>query len=43
MERAYDFVDCFSDPAKAGKVYPLTIGRVFGSCIRDNRSVVTSL
>lgn len=43
MERAYDFMDCFSDPAEASTVYPLTIGRVFGSCIRDDRSVVTSL
>jgi hypothetical protein len=42
MERQHNFMDCFTDPAKASTVYPLTVVRVLGSCIHDNRSVVPS-
>ena len=42
MERQYDFMDCFNDPTKAHTVYPLTIGRMFDSCIHDNELVPMS-
>ena len=35
-------MDCFNDPTRAETVYPLTIGRMFDSCIHDNKSVAIS-
>lgn len=37
MKREYDFMDCFRDPSKANTVFPLTTGRLLGTCIHDKR------
>lgn len=42
MERQYDFMNCYNDPTQAYTVYPLTMGRVLSSCIRDNKLVSPS-